>query len=142
MQDPIDIVPGVRVPGNALKMKAVRSGGPGGQNVNKVASKVELRVDLAQIEGLDEAAMARLRLRLRNQMDAEGWWIVVSSRTRDQAANLEDARAKVALAVESALKAPVPRRRTRPTLGSRERRVSAKKLLGRRKQDRQGRDWD
>ena len=142
MLEPIFINATVRVPGEALQMKAVRAGGPGGQNVNKVASKVELRVDLALIEGLDEGALERLRLRVRNQTDADGRWVLTSSLTRDQGANLEDAREKVARAVRAALSAPVPRRPTRPTRGSQERRVTAKKRAGARKQARSGRDWE
>jgi ribosome-associated protein len=142
MIEPIQINGTVRVPAAALQMKAVRAGGPGGQNVNKVASKVELRVDLGLIEGLDPAALERLRLRVRNQLDADGRWLLTSSLTRDQSANLEDARAKVAQAVAAALKAPVPRHATRPTHGSQLRRVAAKKLTGARKKDRRTRDWD
>jgi len=142
MAEPIVISEQVRIPAEALRMKAVRSGGPGGQNVNKVASKIELRVDLDQIEGLDEGAMLRLRGRIRNQLDAEGLWIVTSSRTRDQATNLEDARAKIQAIVAEAMKAPITRRATRPTRGSQIRRVEAKKATGQRKQSRQRKDWD
>jgi len=132
----------VRVPGAALRMKAVRAGGPGGQNVNKVASKVELRVDLDLIEGLDPAALERLRRKLRNQLDADGQWVLTSSRTRDQGANLEDARGKVARAVLAALHAPPPRTPTRPTRASQARRVQDKKRTGARKAGRGGRGWE
>ena len=142
MLDPIQITATVRIPGAALQMKAVRAGGPGGQNVNKVASKIELRVELALIEGIDPASLERLRLRTRNQTDSEGRWIVTSSRTRDQLKNLEDARDKVAVAVAEALKAPIPRRATKPTHGSKLRRVNGKKIVGARKQDRSNKDWD
>ena len=142
MLEPIPITEGVRVPGIALQMKAVRSGGPGGQNVNKVSSKIELRVDLELIEGLDPASLARLRAKVRNQLDGEGRWMVSSSRTRDQLQNLEDARGKVAAAIVEALKAPIPRRATKPTHGSKLRRVSAKKITGARKQERGNKDWD
>ena len=142
MLEPIPITEGVRVPGIALQMKAVRSGGPGGQNVNKVSSKIELRVDLELIEGLDPASLARLRAKVRNQLDGEGRWMVSSSRTRDQLQNLEDARSKVAAAIVEALKAPIPRRPTKPTHGSKLRRVSAKKITGARKQERGNKDWD
>lgn len=132
----------VRVPGAAFQVKTVRSGGPGGQNVNKVSSKVELRVDLTLIEGLDPAALERLKAKVRNQLDADGKWLVTSSRTRDQLLNLEDARAKVAAKVEEALKAPVPRRPTRPTRSSRIVRVEGKKKAGAIKKDRSRKDWD
>src|SRR5574340_761806 len=61
MTEPIRVARGVQVPAAALEWRAVRSSGPGGQNVNKVSSKVELRVDLAQVTGLDGATRARLR---------------------------------------------------------------------------------
>ena len=140
--DALPINATVTIPAAAFQVKAVRSGGPGGQNVNKVASKVELRVDLGLIEGLDPASLERLRQRVHNQLDAEGRWIVTSSLTRDQISNLEDARSKVARAVEEALKAPVPRRATRPTRSSRAVRVSGKKRVGALKKDRTRKDWD
>jgi ribosome-associated protein len=142
MLEAIQISDTVRVPGAAMQVKAVRSGGPGGQNVNKVSSKIELRVDLGLIEGLDPGSLERLRHLVRNQTDAEGRWLLTSSLTRDQSANLEDARAKVEKMVLAALKAPVIRRPTRPTHGSKLRRVAAKKLTGARKQARGSRDWD
>jgi len=140
--DALQVTPTVTIPASAFQMKAVRAGGPGGQNVNKVASKVELRVDLDQIEGLDPGAMERLKTRVRNQLDAEGRWLVTSSRTRDQILNLEDARMKVATEVEEALPAPVPRRPTRPTRSSRAVRLTGKKRTGALKKDRGRKDWD
>ena len=142
MLEAIRVNDAVRVPGAALQMKAVRSGGPGGQNVNKVASKVELRVELELIEGLDPEALERLRRRVRNQLDATGRWVLTSSRTRDQGANLEDARAKIAEAVLACLQAPAPRHPTRPTRASQARRMEAKKRTATRKQGRSSRSWD
>jgi len=98
----------VRVPPWALTIHAVRASGPGGQNVNKVATRVELRVDLAAVEGLSDAARARLVGLARHHLDADGRLLVTSQATRSQARNIEDARAKVADLVRAAL---APRRR-------------------------------
>ncbi len=134
--DPITVTDQILVPADALAFKAVRAGGPGGQNVNKVSSKVELRVNLEMISGLHPEALARLRHAVRNQLDAEGWWIVVVARSRDQVRNLEEARARVQQAILTAMVPPVPRRATRPTRASQVRRLEAKRRAGDRKRGR------
>ena len=127
MPEPIAGAPGVTVPADAIAVRAVRSSGPGGQTVNKVASKVELRVDLARVAGLSPDARARLRALAAGRLDARGFLVVTSQRTRDQPRNLEDARLKVRSLVARSLLAPRRRRPTRATAAARERRLLAKR---------------
>lgn len=136
--EPIVVRAGVVVPADALSMRAVRASGPGGQNVNKVSSKVELRVDLARVQGLDDGSRARLRTACAGYLDADGLLLVTSQRTRDQRMNLEDAREKVRALVGRSLEKPRPRRATRPTRGSVERRLAEKKRRGQTKAGRRG----
>ena len=136
MSEAIHVDAEVAVPAAALTWRAVRSSGPGGQNVNKVASKVELRADLSLVTGLSPGARARLGRLAATRLDAEGRLLVTSQRTRDQGRNLEDAREKVRRLVESALREPKKRRATRPSAAARDRRVRRKKETAERKRGR------
>ena len=136
MAEPIDVASGVRIPGTALQMRSVRASGPGGQNVNKVSSRVELTVDLPAVEGLDEGARARLALLAARFLDAEGRLRVTAQESRDRSRNLETAREKVRALVEKALVVPKRRRATRPHAGAREKRIEGKKLVARTKRQR------
>jgi ribosome-associated protein len=132
----IVVAPGVTVPAAAIRMSVSRSSGPGGQNVNKVASKVELRVDLPAVVGLTPAARGRLDQLVQSRTDAEGNLLVTSQLTRDQSRNLEDARQKVRTLVARALVKPVPRRPTRPSRAAKERRLVGKRHQSERKRGR------
>lgn len=136
MADPIRVSDDVTVPASALTFRATRAAGPGGQNVNKVASKVELRVDLGRISGLTPEAWARLVALCSGRRDRDGRLVVTSQRTRDQRRNLEDAREKVRDVVARALVAPRVRRPTRVTTGAREERLAGKRLAASRKRQR------
>lgn len=136
MGEPIIVTNAVRVPASALHVRAVRASGPGGQNVNKVATKITLRVDLGAVEGLPEDARARLAVLARHRLDAQGRLVVTSQATRNQARNLEDARVKVRSLIAAALRRPRPRRPSRPSPTAKERRLAEKKRRGAIKESR------
>lgn len=126
MTAPLRISSTVVVPEDAIQFRGIRSSGPGGQNVNKVASKVVLRVDLGRILGLSAAAAARLAALCASRLDSRGRLVVTSQKTRDQSLNHRDAREKLRAVVARSLVTPKSRRPTRPTKPSRERRLREK----------------
>lgn len=125
--DPLVIDDRLTIPAQLLSFTAVRASGAGGQNVNKVASKVELHFDLDACEELSEPVRTRLAGLCRNRMDAEGRVRIVSQATRDQGRNLEDAREKLAELIRQALTVPRARRPTKPTRSSKRRRMDTKR---------------
>ena len=128
------------IPAAALTWSAVRASGPGGQNVNKVATKVELVFDPALVE-LPPGVLGRLRRRAGKRLDADGCVHIACQTTRSQSQNLELARERLADLVRAAWERPKPRKRTRPTLGSKLRRLGDKRAVGERKKLR-GKRWD
>jgi ribosome-associated protein len=133
MSLPLVINEKVTLPGHDLEWTAVRASGPGGQNVNKVSSKIELSFDFESSVALSEPAKARLRVVAKNTLDAEGRVFVTSQKTRDQAKNLADARDKLKELVLKALVVPKTRKPTKPTKGSKVRRLTSKKKVGAKK---------
>jgi ribosome-associated protein len=129
----MDIAPGIAIPDGELVFTFARSGGPGGQNVNKVASKAVLHWDLAANMSLPPEVKNRLRALQRHRVSTEGQLVIQGQRYRDQARNITDCCERLAEMVRQALHRPRPRKSTKPTRGSRERRLTAKKQQAQRK---------
>ncbi len=128
----------LRIPDDELVERFVRSAGPGGQNVNKVASAVELRFDVAASRVLPDAVRMRMLLRRDRRLTDAGVLVIQANRFRDQGKNREDARARLAALVRAALVVPKRRVATRPTRASKERRIDAKKTRSAIKRTRGG----
>ena len=126
----------VRIPDDELRVAFVRSSGPGGQNVNKVSSKVELRWSPVDSRAFTPIDRDYLLSKIGKTLTNEGELIIVSTLTRDQARNREDAEAKLVALVSAALTRPKVRRATKPTRGAKERRIAGKKHRGQIKRDR------
>lgn len=133
---------GLVIPEAELGESFVRSSGPGGQNVNKVASAVKLSFDVGRSPSLPEPVRARLLALSNSRLDNSGVITITARRFREQVRNRADARARLAELVLAATTAPKPRLATKPGRARKARRTDAKKHHGRIKKDRAKPAWD
>ena len=133
---------GISLPEDDLEWKFIRSSGPGGQNVNKVASAVQLRFLLQNNVSLPAAVKNRLRRLAGQKLNDDGSILIFARGERSQDQNRRDALAKLMSLIDAALVEPKIRKKTRPTRASQVRRIESKKQRGATKQKRQSRNWD
>jgi ribosome-associated protein len=131
----------IEIPEDELVERFVRAAGPGGQNVNKVASAVELRFDVVNSRALPDPVRARLLARSDRRLTADGVLVIQANRFRDQAKNRADARERLAALIVAASHVPKRRIATKPTRASKERRIESKKNRSTIKRGRNVR-WD
>jgi ribosome-associated protein len=130
------------IPDDELVERFVRSSGPGGQNVNKVATAVELRFDIGGSPSLPEPVRERLLAKRDRRVTDEGVLVINAQRFRTQERNREDARERLVGFITSGLHAPVPRIATKPSRAAKKRRLDAKRERSTIKRGRTSRNWD
>jgi ribosome-associated protein len=123
---PLPVAADLEIPDGELSLSFVRSSGPGGQNVNKVATAAQLRFDLAGSRVLGDAVKARLRALSGRRLTAAGAILIIARNHRTQGHNRREAEARLADLIRRALNPPRPRKATRPTRAARERRLEHK----------------
>jgi ribosome-associated protein len=124
------------IPGSDLELSWSRSGGPGGQKVNKTESRVQLAFDIEGTEALSDAVKARVRARFSSRINREGKLMLACDIHRERSRNLAEVRARLAAMIRGCLEAPRPRRATKPSRAAKRRRLDAKKRRGQVKQMR------
>lgn len=127
------ITPALSIPEAEIELEFVRASGPGGQNVNKVATAVKLRFDVRHSPSLPDEVRARLMRLAGKRLSSEGVLIIDARRYRSQERNREDALARLVALIGQAAVKPKPRLRTKPSRAAKERRLADKQARGRNK---------
>ena len=130
------------IPVDRLTIRYSRASGPGGQHVNKVSTRVEVRFVLADADWIPTPARLRIQARLANQLTRDGELIVTSDRYRQQSRNLADCIAKLSALLDAAAYRPPTRRPTRPSRAAKARRLDSKRRLSTKKRNRSWRPDD
>jgi ribosome-associated protein len=138
---PLQVAPGVEIADSELSIVFVRGSGPGGQNVNKVATAAQLRFDLAGSPSLSHAVKMRMRPLSGRRLTDEGALLIIARNHRTQEGNRREALERLADIIRRALVPPKPRKATRPTRASKERRLDSKARRQRTKHNRSG-GWE
>jgi ribosome-associated protein len=139
---PLIITPQLVIGDDELEWKFIRASGPGGQNVNKVSSAVQLRFLLAANTTLPAGARHRLRRLAGQKLIDDGSILIAARSERSQDQNRREALGRLEALIRAALVEPKVRKKTRPTLASKQRRIETKKKRGNTKRQRQGSSWD
>ena len=132
----IQITPAIEIDESEIQENFIRASGPGGQNVNKVATSVQLRFDVANSPSLPDEVRKRLISLAGNRITGEGILIIEARRFRTQIQNREDATVRLMNLIRRAVQRPQIRRNTRPTLASKKRRLESKRRSGETKRIR------
>jgi ribosome-associated protein len=135
----ITVTPEIALDEREVEESFVRASGPGGQNVNKVSTAVQLRFDARRSPSLSNAVSIRLQKLAGHRLTKDGVIVIIAQRFRTQEANRKDALDRLLALVRAAAEEPQMRRPTRPTLASKNRRMESKKLRGAAKKQRSGR---
>jgi ribosome-associated protein len=134
----LEVTPTLHIPDAEFAWSYARSGGPGGQNVNKVATKALLRWDVTRSPSVPDAVKQRFIASNQGRITTDGEFVVTSDRTRSQLMNREDCLGILGDLLRQATKVPRRRKKTRPTRGAKERRLAAKKHRSSTKAQRRG----
>ncbi len=129
----LEITDRISIPLAEFRFEYMRASGPGGQNVNKVSSKVRLRWNVVESPSVDPGVKQRIKENYRSRLNSDGEFLVTSQKTRDREVNREDCLEKLAEMIRQVASPPRRRRKTRPTRASKERRLKGKKQRSQQK---------